>query len=334
MSKMTRKLIFISILVMFLSSFIPNLVIHMIGVERTNFADVKPIYILYMAASTVFVTILLYSLIVNKVLVKRVNDLNQLTKEVIKGNYEITIDKPKNDELGELSSSFSDMTKALKENEYVNKSFIRNFSHEFKTPLATIKGYAELTLMDDTLSDETKSYLDIIVNESSRLSSLSENMLLISQMDHQVLIHKKDTFNITEMLRQIIQSKQLLFEQKGLTFDLDVEEVDITSDKGLLYHAFLNLVDNAIKYAAKDSCIDIHIINESNHVSFGISNTIDDPIEDADQLFNMFYTNPTNKSKSSGVGLSLVKKIIDKLDGDIQAFVKHLQFSVYVEIPK
>lgn len=334
MSKMTRKLIFISILVMFLSSIIPNVVIHILGAQRTNFANVEPIYILFMAASTVFVTIVLYSFIVNKVLVKRVNELNHLTKEVIKGNYEITINKPKNDELGELATSFSNMANALKENEYVNKSFVRNFSHEFKTPLATIKGYAELTLMDDALSDETKSYLDIIVNESARLSSLSENMLLISQMDHQVLIHKNDTFNVTETIRQIIQSKQLLFEQKGLTFDLDVEDVDITSDKGLLYHAFLNIIDNAIKYAKKNTCIDIQMTLDTNTVHFDVTNTIESNIEDTKQLFNMFYTHPTNRHKSSGIGLALVKKIIDKLDGEVQAFVKDTRFTVHVNIPK
>ena len=168
-------------LVLFISSFIPNIFWFVFEDSFNRVEDIHeaPALMLVIAIPTVLFTLLLFSYFINKLLVKRVKNLNNATKSVIKGDYETTILDDKKDELGELATSFNEMTKALHTNEYVNKSFVRNFSHEFKTSLSTIKGYAELIEMDEHLDDETKSYLKIIINESNRLSNLSQNILLI-----------------------------------------------------------------------------------------------------------------------------------------------------------
>ena len=333
MSRITRRLILTSILVLFISSAIPNIFLRFFGDVSPRFGDVEPITALLIAVPTIIITLSLFSYFINRILVKRIKVLNSATKKVIEGDYEISIQDPKNDELSELANSFNDMTEALNKNEYVNKSFVRNFSHEFKTPLSTIKGYAELIDMDDSLDAENRAYLEIIINESKRLSNLSQNILLISQMDHQIIVPKKDTFNLTEELRKVVQNKMILFDEKEITFDLNVEEITITSNKDMLNHVLLNLIDNALKYTHKGDTISINIYEKDDNAYLEMSNPLYQSVNSKD-VFTMFYTSSNSSHKSSGVGLSLVQKIIDKLGGEIEADTNNNQFKISLKIKK
>jgi signal transduction histidine kinase len=318
---------------MMVSSIIPNIIWRLFGEGQPRPGDINPIWILLAAFLTVFVTVTLYSIIINKVIVKRIKTLSDTTQKVINGDYNVTIKDPHKDELSQLSHSFNEMTQALKQNEYVSKNFIRNFSHEYKTPLSTIKGYAELIQDEDNLSNDTREYLDIIIDESNRLSNLSYNMLLISQIDHQIILPKEDHINITEELRKVIQMKQLLFEEKDLSFDLDVQDIKIKTNQSLIYQVFSNIIDNAIKYTYPGQTIGITFTKKENQLIMNFSNPTKHTDVDESQLFNMFYTNQTHTMKSSGIGLSLVKKIIEKLDGSIQASIDNQIFNLQINIP-
>lgn len=333
MKKMTIKLIIISFIVMMISSIIPNIIWRLFGEGKPRTGDIDPIWILLAALLTVFVTVTLYSIIINKVIIKRIKTLGDTTQKVIKGDYNVKVDDHHKDELSQLSQSFNEMTDALKQNEYISKNFIRNFSHEYKTPLSTIKGYAELVHDEETLSDESREYLNIIIEESKRLSNLSYNMLLISQIDHQIILPKEEDINITEEMRKVIQMKQVLFEEKGLTFDLDVQDIKIKTNQSLFYQVFSNIIDNAIKYTNQGQTVTIKFIKDNNQLIMKFTNPTKHTNIDESQLFNMFYTNQTHTMKSSGIGLSLVKKIIEKLDGSIQASINNQIFSIEITIP-
>jgi signal transduction histidine kinase len=315
------------------SSIIPNIIWRLFGEGRPRTGDIEPGWILLAAFLTVFVTVTLYSIIINKVIVKRIKTLSDTTQKVIKGDYNVTVNDPHKDELSQLSHSFNEMTNALRQNEYVSKNFIRNFSHEYKTPLSTIKGYAELIQDEENLSNDTLEYLEIIIDESKRLSKLSYNMLLISQIDHQIIIPKEDYINITEELRKVIQMKQLMFEEKDLSFDLDVQDIKIKTNQSLIYQVFSNIIDNAIKYTYPDQTIGISFTKKDNQLIMNFTNPTKHTDVDESQLFNMFYTNQTHTLKSSGIGLSLVKKVIEKLDGTIQASINHQMFNLEIIIP-
>lgn len=333
MKKMTLKLIFISIITLLISSIIPNIIWKLFGEGRPHQGMIDPGWILFAAILTVFVTVLLYSFFVNKMIVQRIKTLNTSTKKVIHGDYKITIKDKHKDELSELTQSFNDMTNALQNVEYINKNFIRNFSHEYKTPLATIKGYAELVQDEEGLSKDAKEYLDIIIDESKRLSTLSHHMLLISQVDYQMIIPKEDHINITEELRKVIQMKQVLFEEKNLSFDLDVEDIHILSNQSLIYHVFSNIIDNAIKYTYSNQTIKIVFDKAEQGIKMIFSNPTKVLDIDELQLFNMFYTNEINNKQSNGIGLSLVKKIIEKLGGHVEANLNKTIFSLKLYLP-
>jgi signal transduction histidine kinase len=319
---------------MMISAIIPNIIWRLFGEERTvQGGDIDPIWILLAATLTVSVTVTLYSIIINKVIIKRIMTLNESTKKVIQGDYNININDKHKDELSELTKSFNEMTNALQQNEYVSKNFIRNFSHEYKTPLSTIKGYAELIQDEGHLTKDTKEYLEIIIEESSRLSDLSYNMLLISQIDHQIIIPKEDNINITEELRKVIQTKQLMFDEKGLSFDLDVLDLTVKTNQSLIYQVFSNIIDNAIKYTFPHQTIHIQFDKNDDHLQMIFSNPTKLTDIDESQLFNMFYTNQTHTRKSNGIGLSLVKKVVEKLGGQIQASIDQDSFKLSIDFP-
>lgn len=333
MKRMTVKLIFVSIMILMVSSIIPNIIWHIFGEGRPRSGEIDPGWILLAAILTVFVTVSLYTMVINKLIVKRIKKLNDSTKSVINGNYNVSIDDLQKDELSQLSHSFNEMTKALRQNEYVSKNFIRNFSHEYKTPLSTIKGYAELIQDEENLSKDTKEYLNIIIDESSRLSNLSYNMLLISQVDHQIILPKEDNINITEELRKVIQMKQLIFEAKNIDFDLDVVDIKIKTNQSLIHQAFSNIIDNAIKYTYDNQTIDISIKKENQGLMMTFTNPTKIKNIDQSKIFDMFYTNQNEQSKSNGIGLSLVKKIIEKLDGQVLVDIKDQTFKLTIKLP-
>ena len=314
----TVKIIFISFLVMFLSSFIPNILWRIFG-HNVRPDEVSPTFILIGGIITVSFTLLLYSFFIEQLLIKRVRKLNEATKNIMNGNFDTVIQDSRLDEVSELTNNFNKMVEELKGNEYLNKEFVRNFSHELKTPLSAIKGYAELIQSENLSENDKEEYSRIIISESSRLSNLSRNMLLISQIDHQVIIPKNDAFNLTELFRNVVQLQQIDWEKKNISFELDVEEVFLTSNKELLYQVFQNLLSNAVRFSDNQDTIFVSI-KQKDKVELSIKNKGDLSQEELSRIFDLFYIKDKSRSsKSNGVGLTLTKKIVDKLEGSVIA---------------
>jgi signal transduction histidine kinase len=166
---------------------------------------------------------------------------------------------------------------------------------------------------------EKKEYLDIIISETQRLSNLTNNMLQISLIDSKSIITKDDEYSISEQIRNVIQMTQLKWEEKKLTFDLDMEEIKIKNNKELTYQIILNLLSNAVKYSDLKEEIKITLRDSEDSFTFSITNTGQEiPLEDFDKVFQLFYISDKEKNQeSTGVGLTLTKKIVDKLKGEI-----------------
>jgi signal transduction histidine kinase len=316
MKRMTPKIIITGIFVIFLTSAIPNVLWTIFGDgERPD--DIKPGVLLLGGFITVTISLSLFSFILNRIVIRRVKELDLATKKVMTGNYSITIKDHHPDEIGNLINNFNKMTEALNQNEYINKEFARNFSHEMKTPLSAIKGYADLIRNNNITEEEKEKYINIIIDESTRLSALSKNMLMISQLDNQVIIQKEDEFNTAELLRNVIQLQQIDWEEKQLELDLDLEDFNVKSNKELLYQVFENLISNAIKYSDQGNTISVRLSNNEG-INLSVSNRGNLTEEEIENIFQLFYIKDKSRtSKSSGVGLTLTKKIIEKLHGSI-----------------
>lgn len=333
MRRLSGKLVIIGIFVMMLTSFIPNILWAIFG-DGERPTEVKPLMLLVGGIITVSFAITVYSLILEKFVIKRIKMLNQATKDVTKGHYDIHMKDHYKDEVSELVNNFNLMTEELQQNEYLNKDFIRNFSHEIKTPLATITGYTELLQHDSLSNEEQEEYTNIIIQESKRLSALSKNMLLISQLEHTSIVGDIEPFNITEQIRNIIQISEIHWNQKQQTFDLDVEDITIDSNKELLYHVFTNLIENAITFSIDGATIKIDIRKDNQEFICSVSNPGELTAEEQSHLFDLFYIKDKSRfQKSNGIGLTLVKNIVEKLRGTVNVTSENGRIIFVVALP-
>ena len=266
----------------------------------------------------------LFALAINRLVVTRIRKLNNATKEVAKGNFDITIEQKGRDELSELTESFNKMSAELKANEYLSKDFVRNVSHEFKTPISAIRAYGELL---DAEADAPKidrktlkEYAEIIVKESDRLTNMSKSILQLSLLDSTTIIKKDDRVKPAEQIRDILRLYEVKWSDKNLTLDLQLDEVAITSNEQLLYQVWQNLIGNAIKFSNNGGTLKISVAkNGEQGIIFEVTdNGIGISDEDKEQIFSQFFmADKSHNTEGSGLGLPIVKKIIDKLGGQI-----------------
>ncbi len=254
----------------------------------------------------------------NFMFIRRLANLTSATKNISQGKYNQHLDEFGHDEISQLTHHFNVMSDELQNNQYLNQSFMKDYAHEFKTPISIIKGYGELIGQSNDI-DEINHYAKIIVSESRGLSALAQNILELSLLNSNIIVEKKDVFNISEACRNIIQSLQPKWEEKKLELDLNFVDIEINSNKELVNIMLRNLIDNAIKYAYDNSSLHIKI-SSNEHIKIDIINqgpVIKD--KDISKIFDLFYRSEMTKDADGhGVGLSIVDKIIKKLDYRIE----------------
>ncbi|MGN1182971.1 MAG: sensor histidine kinase, partial [Faecalibacillus sp.] len=203
--------------------------------------------------------------------------------------------------------------------ETLRNDFIVNVSHEFKTPLAAIEGYATL-MQDPHLSIQKKEqYTERIIFNCAQLSSLSSNILALSKLETQEFIFHKKIIRLDEQLRKNILLLENKWEKKHIQFHLDLPQINIFGDEQLLDRVWYNLIDNAIKYSHDQGIIEITIDNFDSEISVSISDEgIGIQQENLKYIFDKFYqVDHSRQSDGNGLGLSLVKEIIELCHGSI-----------------
>lgn len=266
------------------------------------------------ALGLVLFTVLLYVFVG-----KRLKSLSEAVNAVANGRLNMKVPVKGNDELSKLSGDFNRMTEGLKSNEYLNREFVRNVSHEFKTPLSIILGYSDLLNSKDLADEQRTEYIGFIYKEAVRLTGLSEKLLAISRLDSDNSIPCNDRFSLDEQIRGIILSMQVAWAQKNLNVEVDMEEVEYVSNKDLCYLVWQNLISNAVKYTQEGGEISIKLHKESGRIVFSITNTGGTLRGKETLIFQSFYTSDiSGKEKGTGLGLPLVKKILDRLGGNIK----------------
>ncbi|MFI3202219.1 MAG: HAMP domain-containing sensor histidine kinase [Eubacteriales bacterium] len=227
--------------------------------------------------------------------------------KVSKGDFSVRIDTPN---LAELGDSFNVMAEELSSVELFRSDFINQFSHEFKTPINSIHGFASL-LKDPNLSEEERNeYITIIIEESKRLASLSSNILNLSKVENQVLLSEKADINISEQIRQVIILLEEQWSNKELEFTLELEEVTCSVNGDLMKQVWVNLIGNAIKFSDLHGEIIITLQKHEEAICFTIENT-GVMINHPDKIYDRFYQDDDSHStKGNGLGLTIVKKIV------------------------
>lgn len=239
---------------------------------------------------------------------------------VAEGDFTIQLDnRSQQPDLTEMYSSFNTMVKELAKTDTLQTDFISNVSHEFKTPINAIEGYASL-LQDTTLSEaERNIYVEKIIFNTRRLSELVGNVLLLSKISNQSVQPKLSTYRLDEQIRQAILALESKWEKKDIDFDIELADIDYTGTENLMAHVWTNLIDNAVKFSPTGGRITIRLFKKTPLIQFVIKNEVPQiPPESIDNIFNKFYQCDTSrKSEGNGLGLTLAKNIVDIANGYI-----------------
>jgi signal transduction histidine kinase len=250
--------------------------------------------------------------------VKPIKQLSSASREVAQGHFDISVDIKKQDEIGRLAADFNIMVQEINSIDRMRREFVSNVSHEIRTPITSIKGFARLINENAEINENVREYSNTIIQESERLIDLSSNLLRLSELDSQI-IHEQTEFSLDEQIRQVILSLETLWEVKKIEFDLELIEIAYTGDEDLLRQVWLNLIQNAINFSHDGGTIKIELNKTNGKVcvkitdyGFGI------PEEDVPRVFDRFYKGDTSqKSKGNGLGLSIVQKIVQTAGGTI-----------------
>lgn len=256
----------------------------------------------------------------SKIFVSPMMKLGDAMRKVAGGDFTVRLDcTSRIRDVREVYGSFNTMVKELGNTETLQTDFVSNVSHEFKTPINAIEGYASL-LQDSQLTDEQKNaYIDKIIFNTRRLSDLVGNILLLSKVNNQTISLKASTFRLDEQVRKSILALESKWEKKEIEFDIDLDEIEYTGYENLLSHVWLNLIDNAVKFSPQNGQIRIRLKQLAGSVTFSIwDNGLPIPEADIGRIFNKFYQGDnSHASEGNGLGLALVRKIVAAAHGTI-----------------
>jgi Signal transduction histidine kinase len=258
--------------------------------------------------------------VVSKWAVGPVVDISSATKEIASGNFGIRIEETRRrDEIGDLQRNFNLMAKELQSNEYLKKEFISNVSHEFKTPLSVIHGYAVLLEKDGVSEGERKEYAQLIVRESEKLSNMTANILRLSKLDNQEIKPKPVSFPLDEQIRQSVLLLEPKWSAKQIEFDIRLPSVQYFGDGELLSQVWVNLIDNAVKYSHEKGKVRITLSLMDNAVCVTVrDNGIGMNEETRLRVFDQFYQGDTSRAREgNGLGMPIVKRIVEMHGGKV-----------------
>ncbi len=256
-----------------------------------------------------------------------VEDISKATKQVAKGDFTVRLENKKikdMDMIDELYQDFNHMVKELGTIETLQNGFVADVSHEFKTPISAIEGYAML-LQDESLPEpEKKEYINNIIYNSKRLSSLTGNILMLSKLENSAVKVNNLKFSLDEQIRRIILNFEEQWSKKNLELDIDLDQVNYYGDEDLLYHVWLNLISNAIKFSKNDGLLRIKLIDNKYNIVFSIEDSgVGMDEETMKRMFEKFYQSDSSRAEEgNGLGLALVKKVLDICSGSIEATSK------------
>ena len=259
------------------------------------------------------------ALLFGRLALRPVNQLIRAIHDVAAGNFQTKIDLKHPKEFRELAESFNQMTDELSGIEMLRSDFINNFSHEFRTPIMSILGFADLLRRKELTEPQRKEYLGIIISECRRLSELSANVLNLSKVESLTLLTDTECFNAGEQVRESILMLEQKWAQKKISFDLDIEEVCLVGNRSLLRQVWVNLVDNAVKFSPPSGTVSISVNESGGNFVFTIKDHgIGMNAETAERIFDKFYQgDASHATDGNGLGLPLVRKIISLHRGTV-----------------
>ena len=248
------------------------------------------------------------------------DDLVRAMQAVSKGDFSVRVDaEDVPGDMGELASSFNDMATELGGLELFRKDFINNFSHEFKTPIVSIRGFAKQLERDDLTEAQRREYLDIIVSESDRLANMASNVLLLSKLENQTIVTDREDYRLDEQLRHCVLLLEKQWSEKELEPDVELEAVTYRGNEEMMNHVWVNLLNNAIKFSPRGGVLTVRLTREGDATVCAVGDQ-GPGMDEATRrrIFEKFYQGDTaHATEGNGLGLALVHRIVDLCGGTV-----------------
>lgn len=293
----------------------------MLKTSQTGSSDIKQIWFNVIWTTgffTIFVALIINSLTI-KTVIKPIKAVSDAMQQVTRGNFDIQLEVVGNDEISVLQRNFNTMTDGLKQNEEMSKNFASIVSHEYKTPIAAITGYAQLLYNGGLEEEEEKQYIKTILEQLKRLSNLSVNMLQLARLDSNTVGMSKEMFSLDEQIRNVIVNMENLWEQKNIEMDINLDKAQVYCNSQMLYHVWENLLSNAIKFTPENGKITVTCQVSDNYAVVKVADTgCGISPENIPHIFERFYKSDSEvNADGNGLGLAITQKIIQLSGGKV-----------------
>lgn len=252
--------------------------------------------------------------------------------KVAHGEFGYQLEVPKKGQFRSLFENFNKMSAELKSIQTLKDEFIHDFSHEFKTPIASINGFANLLLEGGLSEEEQRQYLKIIADESARLSTLSENTLMLNRLENQQIIGEVKPFRLDLQIKECVILLEREWSAKDIALSSDLFEAEIEGNASLLQQVWINLLNNAIKFTPEGGEINVSMSAEDNFICVSVrDNGIGMSAEVASHIFEKYYQgDSSHATRGNGLGLSIVRRIVTLSGGDVRVESKEGEGSAFI----
>lgn len=328
-NKLNLKLTFFVFLILFLSNvaIIAILVLlYLFGVINTWGAAPLVVGIIALGASLLVSTVG-YGFFA-MLFFRPLNELIAATKRVAAGDFTVQVkEMPASShraihqgEINMLIRSFNEMTRELASVEMFRKDFISNFSHEFKTPILSIRGFARQLKRGNLTEEQKEEFTKIIADETEYLADMSANVLLLTKLENQKIVTDRKPFSLDEQLRDCMLLMETQWTDKSLEVEMALDAVTYTQNPELLSHVWKNLLSNAIKFTPVGGTIAVSCQKTETGVLVTVSDTgIGMSEETMAHMFEKFYQGDvSHASAGNGLGLSLAARVVELCGGEIR----------------
>ncbi len=235
----------------------------------------------------------------------------------------------------QVEKSFNRAAEELEHTEMLRSDFINNFSHEFKTPIVSIAGFAKLLRRGNLTEKQKEEYLEIMEEESLRLAALANNVLNLTRVENQTILTDITRFNLSEQIRGAVLLLTDKWMPKNLYMDMQFDEHMISANEELLKQVWINLLDNAIKFSEPNGIVSVNITENDTRTLVSISNHGRDiPCDNIAHIFNKFYqADESHSSEGNGIGLAIVKRVCELHNGSVAVTSRNGTTAFTVTLP-
>ena len=242
--------------------------------------------------------------------------------KVAEGDFSVRLEeKSSSKEILEIYTGFNLMAHELSSTEILQTDFVSNVSHEFKTPINAIEGYSTLLQDGENLSEDQKEYVDKILLNTQRLSSLVGSILLLSKLENQQIPTNQIEYRLDEQIRQSVVALESAWSQKDIELDVDLDRVSYLGNEQMMRHVWDNLISNAVKFSPQGGKVKLCLTQKARKLTFTVEDQGPGLSEEAQKhIFDKFYQgDSSHKQEGNGLGLALVKRILTIEKGQITA---------------